>query len=381
MRFTRIATLLLGITALAAILPGQTPKSGKPNWFAYVGTYTRQKSKGIYVYHYDPATGKLTDGALAAESSNPSFLAVSPNQKYVYAANENNNGMVSAYAIDPATGTLKLLNSVSSKGSGPCHVSTDKTGKLVFVANYNDGAAAAYPVKADGSLGDAVWNIKDSGSSVDKQRQSGPHAHSANISPDNKFMLLNDLGLDEVLVFKIDPVKATVTPNDPPFGKVPPGSGPRHLAFSANGKYAYVINEMSATVTAFRWDAAHGKLDDIQNISTMAAGYTGPKSTAEIFVHPNGKFLYASNRGNSTIALFDIDAATGKLTFVDTFPIQGKTPRNFAIAPDGKFLLAAGQDSDTIAGFAIDAKTGRLAPTGQSVEVGAPVCIVFARAQ
>ena len=373
MRFTRFAKLVLLVAALAAMLPAQSLR-------AYVGTYTRQKSKGIYVYKYDPATGKLTNGTLAAETSNPSFLAVSPDQKYLYAANENNQGTISAFAIDPARGALKLLNSVSAMGSGPCHVSVDKTGKLVFAANYNDGTAAAFPVKPDGSLGDAAWHIKNSGSSVDKARQAGPHAHSANISPDNKYMLLNDLGLDEILVFKIDPAKPSVTPNDPPFAKVAPGSGPRHLAFSTNGKFAYAINEMLCTITGFKWDAAHGKLDEIQTVSTMPAGYTGNKSTAEIAVHPNGKFLYGSNRGNNTIAVFSIDGA-GKLTAVEAPSAGVKTPRNFAIDPAGKFLLSAGQESDSIVGFAIDAKTGRLTPTGDSVEVGAPVCIVFARAR
>lgn len=358
---------------------GQTPQPAKGGWFAYIGTYTRQKSKGIYVYRFDPKTGKLTGGTLAAETSNPSFLAVHPSQKYLYAANENGTGMVSAFAIDPASGQLKLLNSVSSKGSGPCHVSVDKTGKWVFAANYNNGSAAAFPVKEDGSLGEAAWTVQDSGSSADRQRQSGPHAHSANLSPDNKFMLLADLGLDEVLVFKLDAAKGTVTPNDPPFAKLAPGSGPRHLAFSTNGKYVYVISEMAATVTAFRWDAAHGKLAEFQTISTLPADYTGTKSTAEIAAHPNGKFLYGSNRVHNSIALFNIDAATGKLAMVDVFPSQGKTPRNFAIDPTGAFLFAAHQDTDNIVAFRIDAKTGRLTPTGDVLDVGAPVCVVFAK--
>jgi len=363
------------------MLAGASPQTGKGGWFAYAGTYTRQKSKGIYVYRYDPKTGKLNNGTLAAETSNPSFLAVHPSQKYLYAANENGTGTVSAFAIDPASGQLKLLNSVSSKGSGPCHVSVDKTGKWVFAANYNNGSAAAFPVKEDGSLGEAAWSVQDTGSSADKQRQSGPHAHSANISPDNKFMLLADLGLDKILVFHLDAAKGAITPNDPPFGRVAPGSGPRHLAFSTNGKFVYVISEMACTVTAFHWDAAHGKLDEFQTISTIPAGTTGTRSTAEIAVHPNGRFLYGSNRGINTIALFDIDRASGKLTLVEGVPSGGKTPRNFAIDPTGAFLLAAHQDSDNIVGFKIDPKTGRLTPTGDSVEVGAPVCIVFARAQ
>jgi 6-phosphogluconolactonase len=376
MRFSR---LLLATAALAGMLAGASPQPAKSGWFAYIGTYTRQKSKGIYVYRLDPKTGTLTSGALAAETSNPSFLAVHPSLKYLYAANENNSGTVTAFAIDSATGQLKLLNSVSSKGSGPCHVSVDKTGKWVFTANYNNGSAAAFPVKTDGSLGDAAWSVQDTGSSVNKQRQTGPHAHSANLSPDNKFMLLADLGLDQVLVFKLDAAQGTVTPNDPPFAKIAPGSGPRHLAFSTNGKFAYVISEMLCTVTAFRWDAAHGKLDEFQTISTLPVGATGA-NTAEIAAHPNGKFLYGSNRVHNSIALFDI-AASGKLSMVGVFPSQGKTPRSFAIDPTGNFLFAAHQDSDNVVGFRIDPKTGRLTPTGDVQEVGAPVCVVFARAQ
>jgi 6-phosphogluconolactonase len=381
MRSPRFVRLLLATAALAGALLAEPPQPAKGGWFAYAGTYTRQKSKGIYVYRLDPKTGKLTAGALAAETSNPSFLAVHPSQKYLYAANENNVGTVSAFAIDPASGQLKLLNSVSSKGSGPCHVSVDKTGKWVFAANYNNGSAAAFPVKADGSLGEASWTVQDSGSSADKQRQAGPHAHSANLSPSNKFMLLADLGLDQVLVFKFDAAKGALTPNRPPFAKVAPGSGPRHLAFSTNGKFAYVIDEMAATVTAFRWDSAHGTLDELQTISTLPADYAGGKSTAEIAAHPNGRFLYGSNRVHNSIALFDIDAVTGKLAFVDVFPSLGKTPRSFAIDPSGAFLFAAHQDSDNIVGFRIDPKNGRLTPTGDSLDVGSPVCVVFARAQ
>ena len=354
---------------------------GQGGWFAYIGTYTRQKSKGIYVYRFDSKTGKLSGGTLAVETSNPSFLAVHPNQKYLYAANENNDGMISAFAIDAASGHLKLLNSVSSKGAGPCHVSVDKTGKWVFTANYNNGSAAAFPVKADGSLGEAAWSVQDNGSSVDPQRQKGPHAHSANLAPDNRHMLLADLGLDHVLVFRLDAAKGVLGPNDPPFGKVPPGSGPRHLVFSTNGKFAYVINEMAGSVTAFRWDAARGSLSEIETVSTLPAGYSGAKSSAEIAIHPNGKFLYGSNRGNNTIALFDVDGSSGKLKLVDDFPSQGKTPRSFAIDPSGAFLIAAHQDSDNLVEFRIDAKTGRLSPMGDTQEVGAPVCVVFARAQ
>jgi len=343
----------------------------------YVGTYSRGPSKGIYAYRFQPSTGKLTSIGLAAESSNPSFLAVHPSQRFLYAVNENNNGMVSAFAIDAATGNLKLLNQVSSKGSGPCHVSVDKTGKWAFVANYNNGSVAAYPINANGSLGDASATYQHAGKSVIAQRQSGPHAHVAAISPDNRFVWVCDLGLDEVLSYRIEPTKGMV-PNDPPFAKVEPGFGPRHVVFRADSKFAYVLGEMAAAVTVFSYDAAKGTMQPVQVVPATPQGYTGPKSGAEIAILPNSKFLYASNRGDNSIAIFKVDAAAGTLTAAGNVPTQGKTPRNFAIDPTGNYLLAANQDSNNIAVFKIDQQTGGLTPTGDTYEVGFPVSLVFA---
>jgi 6-phosphogluconolactonase len=212
---------------------------------------------------------------------------------------------------------------------------------------------------------------------VDKQRQRGPHAHDITVSPDNRFVLVNDLGLDEILVYRLDPAKGTLTPNDPPFGKVPPGSGPRHFAFGKGGKFAYAINEMALTVTAFQYDASKGSLTEVQTLSTQPEPFPGEKSGAEIAVHPNGKFLYASNRGPNSIAVFGIDAKTGKLTSSERVPTQGKTPRSFAIDPSGKYLFAANQDSDNVVVFHLDPTTGNLTPAGNVLDVGAPVCVVF----
>ncbi|HYW47003.1 MAG TPA: lactonase family protein [Bryobacteraceae bacterium] len=342
----------------------------------YIGTYTRQNSKGIYAYRFQPSTGKLTEIGLAGETSNPSFLAVHPNKKFLYAANENSNGTVSAFSIDAATGKLTLLNQVSSKGSGPCHVALDKTGKWLFVANYNNGSAAAYPVQDDGKLGEATATVQHAGSSANRQRQSGPHAHSANLSPDGKFVLYADLGLDQILAYRLDPTKGMDTAN-PVINKVAPGSGPRHFAFGPKGKFAYVCNEIADTVTVFSYEPASGTLKELQTVSMVPKDYTGAKSAAEIFVHPNGKFLYASNRGHDSIVVFAIDGRKGTLTPVDWTPTQGKTPRNFAIDPTGGYLFAANQDAGGVVLFKIDKKTGKLTATGDKMNVPFPVCVVF----
>jgi 6-phosphogluconolactonase len=365
--FNRIATLLLTFASLGA---------AQGDWTMYVGTYTRGPSKGIYAYKFQPSTGKLTSIGLAGESSNPSFLAVHPSQRFLYAANENNAGMVSAFAIDSATGSLKLLNQVSSKGSGPCHISVDQTGKWLFVANYNNGSVAAYPINGNGSLSEASATFQHAGKSVNAQRQSGPHAHIAAISPDDRFVWVCDLGLDEVLSYRIDPAKG-MTPNDPPFAKVEPGFGPRHVVFRADSKFAYVLGEMAASVAVFSYDAAKGTMQQVQSIPATPEGYTGPKSGAEIAILPDSKFLYASNRGDNSIAIFKVDAAKGTLTAAGNVPTQGKTPRNFAIDPTGSYLVAANQDSNNLVVFKIDRQTGGLTPTGDTIDVGAPVSVVF----
>jgi 6-phosphogluconolactonase len=377
-KLNRIASLA---TAFLVVLgPFATVGFTQGDWTMYVGTYTRGTSKGIYAYKFSSSTGQATPIGMAAESSNPSFLAVHPSGRFLYAVNENDQGMVSAFAIDPATANLKLLNHVSSKGASPCHLSVDKTGKWLFVANYTSGSVAAFPINADGSLGEASATFQHSGKSVNPDRQSGPHAHVAAISPDNRFVWVCDLGLDEVLSYRIDPAKGGMTPNDPKFAKVDPGFGPRHVVFRADGKFAYVMGEMGGAVTVFSYNATKGTMQQVQVISTLPEGYTGTKSGAEIAIHPSSKFLYASNRGADSIAIFKVDSAKGTLTAAGTVPTGGKTPRNFAIDPSGKFLLAANQDSNNIVVFKIDPQNGGLTPTGATIDVGAPVSLVFARA-
>lgn len=353
--------------------------------FVYLGTYTGAKSKGIYVSRFDSATGKLSEPELAAETQSPSFLAVNPAGKFLYAVGEVNDiqgkrgGAVSAFAIDGKTGKLTALNQQASGGTGPCHVSVDTSGKCVLVANYGSGSIASLPVKTDGSLGEAVSVIQHAGSGVNPSRQAGPHAHFIVPSPDNRFALTCDLGLDKILIYPLDAAAAKLTTNTPPFTSVAAGAGPRHLAFSTDGKFVYVINEMKLAITVFTYAAATAAMTEVQTFSTLPADYvaTGKDSCAEIAVHPNGKFVYGSNRGHDSIAVFATEAKTGKLTLAQNESTEGKTPRHFAIDPSGRWLLAENQGSDSVVVFAIDTTTGKLKPTGQTITVGSPVCAAF----
>lgn len=368
--------------AAATVAAFAASKPVAKEYFVYIGSYTNTgKSQGIQLFRFDAQSGKLTPAGLAVATPNPSFVNFHPNGKFLYAVSEMPaqggapGGAVSAFSVDRSNGKLTLINTVSSKGSGPCFVRVDATGKVAMVANYGSGSAAALGIKDDGSLAESVSFVQHEGSSVNKQRQSGPHAHSANFSPDNRFVFVADLGLDKLMIYKLDPAKATITANDPPFFSVKPGSGPRHFAFHPNGKWAYVINEMGQTVTAMSYDAKRGAFAELQTVSTIPHEVPG-NSTAEVVVHPSGKFLYGSNRGDDSIAVFSIDG-TGRLKLLANVPSGGKVPRNFAIDPSGKWLIAAHQNSDNLTVFAIDTKTGSLKSTGQDVSAGAPVCVRF----
>jgi 6-phosphogluconolactonase len=343
------------------------PAASAVEFTVYVGTYTGPESKGIYSFTFDPASGKPTGLDLAVESSNPSFLVVHPNGRYLYATNENQNGSISAFTIE--SGRLRPVNTVASRGAAPCHLALDRTGRWLFAANYTSGSVAAFPIRADGGLGEASAFVQHTGSSVDPQRQQGPHAHMVALSPDNRFLLVADLGLDEVLVYGFDATKGTLMQAGA--AKLPPGSGPRHLAFSPNGRFVFVLNELTAAVNAFAWNAKRGRLNPIGSTPGSSAA-----SGAEIAVHPNGRFLYASNRSDSSIAVFRIDG--GKLTLLGRVPSGGKSPRSFSIDPSGEFLLVANQASGNIAAFRIDSKTGLLKLAGEPVSAPTPVSIVFA---
>jgi 6-phosphogluconolactonase len=388
MNITRrlFSVLFLLSAPLLLVSRAPTPEKGTPKgqYIAYVGTYTaKTNSKGIYAFRFDPEKGQLTSIGVAAQTPDPSFLAVHPNGKYLYAVNEIGNfnggpsGALSAFAIDAKTGALKFLNQVSTRGAGPCYVSLDKTGAFVLVANYDSGSIASFPVQYDGSLGTASGFVQHSGSGANKERQEGPHAHWIGTSPDNRFALAVDLGLDEVIVYGLDSSKGIFTPVLSGFAKVKPGSGPRHLAFSPTGKFAYVLSEMASAVTVFSYQAKNGAFLLLQTISALPKDYTGQTSAAEIAVHPSGKFLYTSNRGHDSIAIFAIDERKGTLKSLGQILTGGKTPRHFAIDPTGAYLLAENQESNNIVIFQIDAATGSLTPTGKTIDVPSPVCITF----
>jgi 6-phosphogluconolactonase len=346
----------------------------------YFGTYTwgQNSGKGIYRSTLDLDTGKLSKPVLAAEAKNPSFLEINPNGKFLYAVSEaGGSGGVSSYAIESSTGNLRLLNKQSSGGAGPCHVNIDSAGKNLLVANYGSGSASVVPIKPNGSLAEPTGFVQHTGSSINPTRQKGPHAHSINVSPDNRFAFVADLGIDKVMIYKLDIEKGTIVKNHPPFAKVQPGAGPRHFSFHPNGKYAYVINELDGTVTAFAYEPKSGALSEIQTISTLPMNFEGPNKCAEVRVHPSGKFLYGSNRGHNSIAVYQIDSTKGTLTFIEHETDDINTPRNFNIDPTGKFCLVGNQGTNSVVVFQINHNTGALEPTGNKISIGRPVCIRF----
>ncbi len=379
------AELFLGLPG--AGVSAAEPKAAVANktLWTYIGTYTsaKSKSKGIYLARLDQTTGTLTAASVAAEVKNPSFLAIHPSRPLIYAIGEiadfrgKRVGAVSALAIDTRSGKLTLLNQQSSQGAGPCHVAVDRTGRCVLAANYGGGSVACLPIQADGRLGEAKSFFQHEGSSVNRKRQAGPHAHGIYVDPANRFVFVPDLGLDKVMIYRLDAARALMTPNVPASASVPPGSGPRHLAFHPSGRFAYVINEMGSTLSAFRYDAQRGSLKLLETVSTLPADFQGQNTTAEVIVHPSGKFVYGSNRGHDSIAAFAVDEATGKLRLLGHESTQGKNPRAFNIDPSGRWLLAANQNGDNVVVLRLDPATGRLSPTGHSITVSMPVSVEF----
>jgi 6-phosphogluconolactonase len=391
MKITRriFAYLLITVAPWLVSVTRTSGDDSKPTqYFAFIGTYTsKTDSKGIYSFHFDSDTGRLTSMVVAAAAQDPSFLTVAPNEKYFYAVNElgefegKKSGAVTSYSLDRKSGRLTQLNQVASGGADPCYVSFDQSGKYLLVANYTGGSVSVFPVTPDGRIKSASAFVQHSGSGPNKERQEGPHAHYIAASDDNRFAFVVDLGLDQVAVYHFDPANGALIPNHPPSAKLAPGAGPRHLAFHPNGKFAYVLSEVSSTVTAFSYGSRNGSLSNLQTISTIPKDFAGRNDTAEIVVHPSGKFLYASNRGHDSIAEFAIDPARGTLTLVGDFSTRGKEPRNFALDPTAKFLLAANQKSNNIVVFRINQSTGALTATRQIGQVPAPVDIVFVPAK
>ncbi|HZR20315.1 MAG TPA: lactonase family protein [Verrucomicrobiae bacterium] len=349
----------------------------------YFGTYTGQKSQGIYVAEFETATGRLSDARLAAKTRNPTFLAIDPKRQLLYAVNEigdfegGKSGAVSAFRIDAKTGNLDFLNEQSSGGAGPCHLAVASNGTCVLVANYGSGSVAVLPLEADGRLRAPSASVQHHGGSINPQRQDGPHAHFITWSPDEQLILTCDLGLDQVLFYRLDPARFLLNPNEPPFFSIKPGSGPRHLAFHPAGRFAYVLNEISSTLTCCTYDSRRGLLNEVQTVSTLPGTYHGANTCAEVQIHPSGKYLYASNRGHDSIAVFKLDSKTGAASLIQNQSTQGKTPRHFSLGPAAGWLIAENQDSDNVVVFKVDGDNGTLAPTGQSLKIGAPVCAVF----
>jgi 6-phosphogluconolactonase len=374
---------------LLAVAPGLAMASPE---LVYIGTYTgrpdsAKDSHGIYALRFDPADGTIGQPVLAAEAQNPTFLAFDPSRKHLYAIGEllikppvkPARGGVSAFAIQP-DGGLALLNQQPTSGDATTHLAVDATGRMVIAVSFGSAYVCALPIEADGSLGARSAFISHVGRAPlgpVADRQAHAHAHSVTISPDNRFAFVCDLGLDRVFSYRIDPATAGLVPNDPPAVAVPPGSGPRHSKFSTDGRFFYTSDEIGGTVCVFSYDAARGALTLVQTVATLPADFKDLNAVAEIRMHPNGRFVYASNRGHDSIAVFARDPDQGTLSLVQIEPCGGKYPRNFALSPDGHWLLCANRDTNNVVVFRVDGATGRLTPTGNSTPVSKPVCVLF----
>jgi 6-phosphogluconolactonase len=351
------------------------PELAKVN-LVFIGTYTSGSSKGIYVYKLDTATGALSFVCSSPQTSNPSYLALHPNKRWVYSVNENNSGTISAFNFDTVKNEITFINTVSSVGSGPCHISIDNTGKYVLAANYNSGSVTVCPINPDGSLGSSASSDQHSGTGPVAGRQDGPHAHMI-IQAENNFIYNTDLGIDKIKIYSLDTTngKLATTNND---ASTLAGAGPRHIEFHPGKPWAYVICELDGTVEAYNIDTATGAMSRFQTISTLPVGITAAAASADIHITPDGKNLYASNRGsNNNIAMYSIDQISGELTLLGHQSAQGTTPRNFVIDPSGKFLLVACQGNSKVITFKIDSSTGLLISTGNQISIPNPVCLKF----
>lgn len=349
----------------------------------FIGTYTGAGSEGIYRCRYQSSSGKLGEPELAAETKNPSFLAISPDRTRLVACaevgemNGQRSGGLVGFTVDPATGELTKTNTTLSGGGAPCYVTIDATGRWALAANYSGGNVISVPLNEDGSLGDTVSLMQHEGSSVNERRQKGPHAHCIVLSPDNRFAFACDLGIDKVMIYRFDEEDGTLTLNDPAFVSMTPGAGPRHFAFHPDGKLAFAINELNSTITAMEYDSDRGALTPIESYSTLPEGYEGGNSCADIHVSPRGEFVYGSNRGHNSIAAFAVDQTKGTLELIQHESTGGETPRNFSLSPTSDFIMAANQTSDSIVSLQRSWETGRMTPTDNSISVSRPVCVKF----
>ena len=351
-------------------------------WLVYVGTYTKRGSRGIYSLKMDRTTGALTRPDVAAEAGNPAFVRPAPDGTRLYAAADSaegdSPGEMLSFSVDRSSGTLTPMRQRMVSSEGACHLSADGTGKVVLAANYTSGSVAVFPVLGDGSLGESTQTLRHKDNSVNQDRQEAPHPHSINLDSEGRFAYSPDLGADKIFIYRLDAAAAILSPAQPPWVHASAaGAGPRHFAIHPGGEFAYVINELVSTITAYDLDSSTGALSEIETVSTLPDGFGGTSYTADLHVLPSGKFIYGSNRGHDSIAIFAIDGASGRLSTVGHEPTQGRTPRGFAISPGGEFLIAANEDSDTLVVFRIDRVTGELSPTGDVAEVPEPTCVAL----
>jgi 6-phosphogluconolactonase len=360
----------------AGFLLAGGPVRGAEYWM-YAGTYSTGGSRGIYAFRFETGSGKMTPAGVAAVTANPSFLVAHPNREVLFAVNEEGSetapGSVSSFSINPKNGKLGLLSQVSSRGGAPCHLALDRSGRWLAVANYASGSVAVLPVAADGKLGEASALVQQKGSSVNR----APHAHAVAFSPDNRFLLVADLGADQIFIYRFDAAEGRIAPNDPPSADVQLGAGVRHLVFHPNGKALYAINELASSVTMFRYDAARGALEDLQTVSTLPEGYKGKNTAAEIAIDAAGARVYASNRGHDSLALLGVDPVLFTLTAMEFPSIMGRTPRHFALDPEGKNVVVACQDSGLLLVFRVHPATGQIQPRMRTAKVANPVCVAF----
>ncbi len=365
----------------AAEAPAPEAKQGMNEpYLVFFGTGLNEPGKGVYVSGFDPSDGKITPPELAVAAGSPGFLEISPSGKYLYATQRSAEGEeqfdgVAAYSIDHDTGKLTLINRSSGIGTGPAHVTVSPSGKTVAVANYGSGSVATFAVQPNGGLSESVSFFQHKGSSANPERQKESHVHSVNFSPDGQYLIVADLGTDEISIYKHDPATSKIEEHG--VVKVAPGSGPRHFSFHPNGKFAYVVNELANTVIVFDWDAAAGALTEKQTISTLPADFTGTSTTSEVLVHPSGKYVYAANRGHNSVAAFSVDEATGELTFIERVGDGINIPRNIRIDPTGGYLFVANQNGNDVNVFRIDQATGKLTATGDALPIERAMCVRF----
>lgn len=375
---------IVGSTLLPACAEATQEASSLPAMRPlYIGTYTNKDSQGIYHALFNPETGALTDLKLAVAATNPSFIAIHPQQTHVFAVLEvsdyegEESGAIRSFSIQE-DGSLAEINTQPSQGGAPCYVSLDAQGRWALTANYSGGNVALFPVDEQGQLSEASTLIQHEGSSINPRRQQAPHAHCIVPDPTNTYAYAADLGIDKIMIYRLDKEEGRLIPNDPPFAASTPGAGPRHFVFHPGGKHAFVINELNSTITAFSFDASTGALNALSSASTLPSDAQENNSCADIHVHPNGRFVYGSNRGHDSIAIMGFDEQSGSLSLIDTESTQGNTPRNFTLDPTGQFLIAANQRTDTIISYRIDLDSGLLTPTGHILEAPTPVCLKFA---